>query len=123
METFQNTKSLIRLEIKMSKDINDVIKDVIKSQKDIYQVDTKLSKEIVSLSKDVSSLKKEMANILSKVDTLIEMITAISLFIEQSYDDEDEADHEDDYESNEGWIPEVNNWEEGYYEDEQEDDE
>lgn len=35
----------------MSKDINDIMKEVIKSGKEIHRVDTKFSKEIIGLQK------------------------------------------------------------------------
>lgn len=96
----------------MSKDISDILKEINKNHKEIYQVDTKLNKEVSHLSKELISLKKEVATVLSKLDIILEMLMTITLFIEESVEIGELDDHEEDYESNEGWIPDNEEWRE-----------
>lgn len=100
----------------MSKDINDVLKEINKNHKEIYQVDTKLNKEVSSLNKEISSIKKEMSTVLNKLDIILEMLVTITLFIEESAGIDD-TEEEEDYESNEGWIPENEEWRESLEDD------
>jgi hypothetical protein len=102
----------------MSKDINDIMKEVIKSGKEIHRVDTKFSKEIIGLQKDVEGLHKDIKVIASKIDLILDLLNSLTIFIEE--EDESLDDDDDEYQSNEGWLPEVNNWEEKYLEDEDE---
>lgn len=105
----------------MSRDFDDVIKEVMKSNKEIHKVDDKLSKEINSLDRDIQGLKKDVKLLSSKLDEILEILNTLTIFIEDAESIMDNEDHEEDYESNEGWLPEVNNWEE-HYEDNEDDD-
>ena len=97
----------------MSKDINDILKEINKNHKEIYQVDTKLNKEVSYLGKELTSIKKEVGTILSKLDIILEMLMTLTLFIEESVEiGELDDDNEEDYESNEGWIPDNEEWRE-----------
>ena len=101
----------------MSKEISDIIKEINKNHKEIYQVDTKLNKEVISLSKDISGIKKEIAVIISKLDIILEMVMAMTLFIEESAEIGELDNEDEDYESNEGWIPDNEEWRESLEDD------
>lgn len=101
----------------MSRDIDDVVKEVIKSNKEIHKVDDKLSREISSIDKDIKILQKEVKSISSKIDLILDLLNTLTVFIEDSEEINDHSDNEE-YESNEGWIPEINNWEDNYEEEE-----
>lgn len=102
----------------MSREFNDIIKEVIKSNKELHKVDDRISKEISELDKEIQGLRKEVKGLSSKLDEILEILNTLTIFIEDAESIIDEEDHDDDYQSNEGWLPEVNNWEENYEDDE-----
>lgn len=101
----------------MSREFNDIIKEVIKSNKELHKVDDRISKEISELDREIQGLRKEVKGLSSKLDEILEILNTLTIFIEDAESIIDEEDH-DDYQSNEGWLPEVNNWEENYEDDE-----
>lgn len=105
----------------MSRDFDDIIKEVMKSNKEIHKVDDKLSKELNSLDRDIQSLKKDVKSLSDKLDDVLEILNTLTIFIEDAESIIDDDDHEEEYQSNEGWLPEVNNWEENYESDESDD--
>jgi hypothetical protein len=100
----------------MSKDINDILKEVAKSNKELHKVDDKISKEVYSLQKDISDTKKEIKIISEKIDIILELINQLYIFVED--DSEEDIEDNDEYESNEGWLPELQDWEEHSHPDE-----
>lgn len=105
----------------MSRDFDNIIKEVMKSNKDLNKLDDKFSKEINLLDRDIQGLRKEVKGLSSKLDEILEILNTLTIFIEDAESIIDEEDHEEEYQSNEGWLPEVNNWEENYDEDENDD--
>lgn len=105
----------------MSREFNDIIKEVIKSNQDLHKVDDRISKEIAELDREMQFLRKEVGGLSSKLDEILEILNTLTIFIEDAESIIDEEDHDDDYQSNEGWLPEVNNWEENYEGDESDD--
>lgn len=98
----------------MSRDFDNIIKEVMKSNKDLNKLDDKFSKEINLLDRDIQSLRKEVRGLSSKLDDILEILNTLTIFIEDAEHiiQEDDEDTDQDYKSNEGWIPEINNWEE-----------
>lgn len=105
----------------MSKDIDDILKEITKSNKDLHKVDDKISKEIDSLNKDMQIIKRDVKTISLKIDQILELLMTLSVFIEDAENILDEEDV-DEYSSNEGWLPEVNEWESHQEEYDEEDD-
>jgi len=82
-------------DIKMTKEIENIMKEVIKNNKEIHGIDT-------SLSKDISELKKSMKNIESKLNSMdrrlsvvLEILESFTLIL----------DEEEEKEANESWTP------------------
>jgi len=98
----------------MSRDFDNIIKEVMKSNKDLNRLDDKFSKEMNLLDKDIQNLRKEVKGLSAKLDEILEILNTLTIFIEDAESIIDEEDHDEDYQSNEGWLPEVNNWEENY---------
>lgn len=108
----------------MSREFNNIIKEVMKSNVEIHKVDTKLTKEITSLDKEIQGLNKEIKhvkqdikNISLKIDEVLNILNTLTIFIEDAEHIIEEDDNDEEYQSNEGWLPEVNNWEDNYDED------
>lgn len=102
----------------MSRDFDNIIKEVIKNNKEINKIDDKLSKDIAGLEKDISVIKKDIKNISAKLDSIFDILNTLSIFIEDA--ENIVSDDDDEYQSNEGWLPEIAEWE-NEYDDEDED--
>jgi chromosome segregation ATPase len=86
----------------MSKEFNDIMREINKQNKELHNIDSNISKEI---AKEISDLKKSVKNIESKIrsmdDTLIKLfdiLNTITVFIEDAESINDSEDEED-------WTP------------------
>jgi len=87
----------------MSKEFDQIIKEINKQNKELHNIDNQISKELI---KDISDLKKSTKVIENKIvlmekalNQLFELINNITIFIDDAeeiadsnYDDEDEED-------------------------------
>ena len=88
----------------MSKEFNDIMREINKQNKELHNIDSNISKEIV---KEISDLKKSIKNIENKIrsmdDTLIKLfdiLNTITVFIEDA-----ESMAESDLDDEEDWTP------------------
>jgi chromosome segregation ATPase len=88
----------------MSKEFNDIIREINKQNKELHNIDNSISKEVV---KEIADLKKSVKNIENKIrsmdDTLIKLfdiLNTITVFIEDA-----ESMNEDDLDDEEDWTP------------------
>jgi hypothetical protein len=93
----------------MSRNINDIIVEVEKSNQEVNKPKS-CPNELAKLSTDIEKLKEQTATISSKIDYIIDLLDALYFILEES-----ELDEEDSVEdvSNEGWLPELDDWENG----------
>ena len=102
----------------MSKEINDIIEEVVKQTLDLQKSDNKLINDVSDISKEIQIIKLEVQSIAEKVDNILDVLNTLMVFIEEEdYESLDEEDS-DAYESNEGWLPEIDQWEKDKEEDE-----
>lgn len=94
----------------MPKDIDDIFKELTKQNKEMAALEHSVSKDLEGLSKEISQIHKEQKNIASKIDTVLDILNMLSIFIEDESDVEEEEDEESYYDSNEGWLPEKTAW-------------
>lgn len=100
----------------MSRDFNDISREILKSNKQINDMDKNLSKDMDNLSKEISNLKKDLKSLHSKVDNILDILNTLTIFIVDENEEIDDSD-DNEYQSNEGWLPEINNWDEDEDED------
>lgn len=88
----------------MSKEYENIIKEISKQNKDLNSIDSLISKDII---KDLDSIKKTLKimderskRIETTLESLFELINSITIFIE----DEGVLD-DDELEENENWTP------------------
>jgi hypothetical protein len=88
----------------MSKEFNDIIREINKQNKELHSIDNSISKEVV---KEISDLKKAVKNIDNKIrsidDTLVKLfdiLNTITIFIEDA-----ESMNGDDLDDEEDWTP------------------
>jgi seryl-tRNA synthetase len=112
----------------MSRDFDNIIKEISKSHKELHNVEHKFSKEILDLGKDIANnnkeiiaIKKEIKDIGNKIDNVLEILNTLIVFIEESSDDLP-LEEEDNYDSNEGWIQDIDSWQDNYEDDDEDND-
>ena len=101
----------------MSRDIDSIMKEIIKQNKELHNVDNHLSKDMAELKKSIKNIENRTKSIDEKLTQIIDIINNLTIFIGD----------EDDVESieNEDWTPynETMFSDEDYPLDDEEDDE
>jgi hypothetical protein len=88
----------------MSRDIENITKEVIKANKEIHQMEDKFSKDMNDLKKLIKNLDKKVDLVLSKIQEFEIIMDAAELIEEQMDEEEDKYNTEwnpyedDDYE-------------------------
>lgn len=93
----------------MSREFDNVLKEINKNHKELYQADSKVSREINSVQKDLDALKRDIKSLNNKVDLLLDILNNLTIMV---LDEEEisELDDQDEFDSNEGWLPENDDW-------------
>jgi seryl-tRNA synthetase len=87
----------------MSKNIDDVIREVMKSNKEIHSMDNHLTKDISEVKKSVKNIENKIKLLENKIDQAIEILNTFTILI-SDMDDMNDIDI-DDEEENEDWTP------------------
>jgi hypothetical protein len=87
----------------MSKNIDDVIKEVMKSNKEIHDMDNHLTKDILEVKKGIKNIENKMKLLENKIDQAIDILNTFTILI-SDMGDMDDSDL-DDEEENEDWTP------------------
>jgi len=87
----------------MSKNIDDVIREVMKSNKEIHNMDTHLTKDILEVKKGIKNIENKMKVLENKIEQAIDLLNTFTILI-SDMDDMDDSDI-DDEEENEDWTP------------------
>ena len=100
----------------MTKDINHVIQEIAKQDKQLHNIqsiDTSLSKDMSVLKKDITELKKYVKTLERKIDAVLEIMVEFRDAVEMVQDDAESSENPD-------WTP---YYEEEYNEDDDDDNE
>jgi len=87
----------------MSKNIDDVIKEVMKSNKEIHDMDNHLTKDIIEVKRGIKNIENKMKLLENKIDQAIDILNTFTILI-SDMGDMDDSDL-DDEEENEDWTP------------------
>lgn len=88
----------------MSKDIDDIYKELLKNTKDISSLDIQVSKEMSDLKKLLKSLDKKISLVLEKIEEFEIVLDAADILEEQMEEEEDKYNTEwNPYEDNEDY--------------------
>jgi hypothetical protein len=100
----------------MSKDAEDLIKNINKILKefkndevDLFRQMFVLNKDALLIKKDTDFIKKELKGLSNKVDLILEILNNLTIMVldEHEIDDEDDEDNEYNiYDSDDSWVPE-----------------
>jgi hypothetical protein len=93
----------------MSKEIDDVHKEIIKTNKELHSMEDKVCKDIQDIKKIIKNLDKKISTILHKIEEFEVVIDAAEL-LQSKIDDEEEEDYDS------GWRPYDNEYEPEEYE-------
>ncbi len=85
----------------MSKDFDDILKQINKSNKDLHSIDNSISKDLTSIKTDISMLKREIKGLNNKIDLILDILNNLSIMV---LDEEDEDGNL--YDSDQTWVPE-----------------
>ena len=80
---------------KMAKDIENIMKEVIKNNKELHGIDAGLSKDIVELKKSMKNIESKLNSMDRQLSLVLEILESFTLIL----------DEEEEKESNEGWTP------------------
>ena len=101
----------------MSKDFDNIIKEINKSHKELHQVDSKLSKELSDVNKDITNIKKDIAGIKvqvrevsNKIDMVLEILNNFTLMVMDDEGLQDLERDEEDYDIDQTWVPNEDQW-------------
>lgn len=101
----------------MSRDFDDISKQIIQQSKELKGIDNHISKDISDLKKSIKNIENKIKSMDDTLVKLFDILTSITVFIEdaENINDEDLEDEED-------WTPyDERNF--SYSEDEDEDEE
>ena len=81
----------------MSRDINDVIKEVVKNSKELHTLDKNISKDILELQKSIKTIEQKISKIDKTLEKLFDILNTITVFIEENDESDSELDDEEDW--------------------------
>ena len=81
---------------KMAKDIENIMKEVTKTNKEIHSIDTTVSKDIVELKKSMKNIESKLNSMDRQLSLVLEILESFTLIL-----DEEEAEQE----AKENWTP------------------
>lgn len=91
----------------MPKDLDDISKKIDVLHKDLDRQNSEVLKDVITISKDqdkvlkdIIEIKKQVKDIGYKVDLMLEILNNFTIMLA-----EDDTDLEDDYDSDESWVP------------------
>ena len=84
----------------MSRDFDDISKQIIQQSKDLKGIDNHISKDIVDLKKSIKNIENKLKSMDDTLVKLFDILTSITVFIEDAEDINDE-----DLEDEEDWTP------------------
>ena len=84
----------------MSRDFDDISKQIIQQSKELKGIDNHISKDIVDLKKSIKNIENKLKTMDNTLVKLFDILTNITVFIEDAEDINDE-----DLEDEEDWTP------------------
>jgi hypothetical protein len=84
----------------MSKDFDDILREINKSNRELHHMDN-------NLSKDIANLKKDLKSINAKIDMVLEILNNFTIML---LDEEEGDDEFEDYDTDQTWVPEEDDW-------------
>lgn len=84
----------------MSRDFDDIFKEINKQNKEIHNMDNHISKDILDVKKSIKNIEQKMKSMDDTLMKLFDILNSITVFIEDA-----ESINEQDIEDEEDWTP------------------
>lgn len=91
----------------MSKDFDDILKEINKNNKELHNMDNGISKDMSSIKTDIFTLKKELKTLSNKIDLILDILNNLSIMV---LEEEEDPDILEDFDSDQTWVPEEDEW-------------
>lgn len=89
----------------MSREFDQIIKEINKQNKELHNLDNQISKEVVKdifeIKKNIKTLENKINKIDQTIERVYELLNTITIFIENADELQDMADDDDE----EDWTP------------------
>jgi chromosome segregation ATPase len=81
----------------MSKDFDHIMKEVMKSNKEIHSIDKNISKDITDLSKQIKAIELKISRMDETLERILDILNSITVFIEENDENAPDLDDEEDW--------------------------
>ena len=81
----------------MSKNFDDIAKNIMKNNKELHNVESIISKEIDNLQKSIKKIELKINSMDQTLIKLFDILNNITIFLEEAEESEPELDDEEDW--------------------------
>jgi septal ring factor EnvC (AmiA/AmiB activator) len=81
----------------MSKNFDDIAKNIMKNNKELHNVESIISKEIDNLQKSIKKIELKINSMDETLIKLFDILNNITIFLEEAEESEPELDDEEDW--------------------------
>jgi len=81
----------------MSREFDDIAKNIIKQHKELHNVETNISKDIDNLQKSIKKIEVKINSMDETLMKLFDILNNITIFLEEAEESEPELDDEEDW--------------------------
>lgn len=81
----------------MSREFDDIAKNIIKQHKELHNVETNISKDIDNLQKSIKKIEVKINSMDETLMKLFDILNNITIFLEEAEESESELDDEEDW--------------------------
>lgn len=96
----------------MSRDFDNSMKKILDNNKELHKDN---NKDLIDLKKTLKNIDDRLSGLEEKIDIMLDILNSLTLMVFEEEEDDEDNDQED-FDSNEGWLPENDQW--NNYEDE-----
>jgi len=89
----------------MSKNIDDVIREVMKSNKEIHNIDNHVSKDMAEMKRQIKSLESKILRMDETLQKVYDTLEAITIALHDAEIEEAMMEDLEEQEENEDWTP------------------
>jgi len=93
------------MELFMSKNIDDIVKEVMKSNKELHTMDNHLTKDIGELKRSVKNIEAKIQRMDGVLQKVFDTLEAITIALHEAELEEALMDELDEQEDGEDWTP------------------
>jgi chromosome segregation ATPase len=81
----------------MSKDFDHVMKEIIKSNKEIHNIDKTINKDMTDLQRQIKNIEQKISKMDNTLERILDILNSITVFIEENDENAPDLDDEEDW--------------------------